>query len=121
MGDRPRCEQKPDEVSAAGARLRRSDSDERKMHDLDQTLDVRVLINYIRMNPQYTLAALQKGVYMIGMKDQFNIHDMQNHPLSNNIQYVADEMGFILMDKNERNGDKAGLSVDVFGPYFIEQ
>merc|ERR1712113_1368367 len=67
----------------------------------------------------YTLAALQEGVYMIGMKDQFNIHDLENHPMQHDIQYIADDMGFILMDKSEDSA--ASRSLDIFGPYFIEQ
>jgi hypothetical protein len=75
---------------------------------------VKVKVNYIRQNPQYTIAALQEGVYVIGMKDQFNIHDMQGHPLRDSIVYIADETGFILYDKT------ATRSVDSFGPYYIE-
>jgi hypothetical protein len=33
------------------------------------------------------------------MKDQFNMHDLPAHPLASRIQYIADEMGFILYDK----------------------
>ena len=56
---------------------------------------------------------------MIGMKDQFNIHDLKAHPLGDQVQYVSDEMGFILYDRNEEAPTRA--SVDTFGPYFIEQ
>jgi len=79
-------------------------------------LGVETLENKIRQSPLYTLAALSEGVYVIGMKDQFNIHDLPAHPLANQIQYVADEMGFILYDKNEKSAN-----IDDFGPYFIEQ
>uniref|UniRef100_A0A7S3LQ15 Uncharacterized protein n=1 Tax=Aplanochytrium stocchinoi TaxID=215587 RepID=A0A7S3LQ15_9STRA len=78
-------------------------------------LDINLKHNYVRQNPQYTLAALREGVYVIGMKDQFNIHDLKFNPLSEHIQYVADEMGFVLFDKT---GSK---NVDILGPYFIEQ
>jgi len=77
--------------------------------------DITVLINFIRQNPQYTIAGLKEGIYVIGMKDQFNAYSLQTHPLRDRIQYVSDEMGFILFDKTN---DK---SVDSFGPYFIEQ
>eukprot|EP00931_Biecheleriopsis_adriatica_P048723 TRINITY_DN28156_c0_g1_i1.p1 TRINITY_DN28156_c0_g1~~TRINITY_DN28156_c0_g1_i1.p1 ORF type:complete len:2295 (-),score=500.02 TRINITY_DN28156_c0_g1_i1:122-7006(-) len=87
-----------------------------------QQLEVEVHVNHIRQSPQYTIAALREGTYVIGMKDQFNIYDLQFHPLQNDIQYVSDEIGFILMDKSDRTGDKtASLDVDTFGPYFIEQ
>ena len=69
-----------------------------------EPLDVEMLCNYIKQNPQYTLAALQKGVYVIGMKEQFNIHDLPSHPMQDEVQYVADEMGFILFD---RTGSRA--------------
>ena len=62
---------------------------------------------------------MSEGVYMIGMKDQFNIHDLKAHPLGDQVQYVSDEMGFILYDRNEEAPTRA--SVDTFGPYFIEQ
>lgn len=75
----------------------------------------RVKTNFIRQNPQYTLAALKRGQYIIGMKDQFNVHDLREHSLDGRIQYVTDEMGFVLFDKT---GSK---NVDMFGPYFVEQ
>eukprot|EP00656_Telonema_subtile_P006355 TRINITY_DN12925_c0_g1_i2.p1 TRINITY_DN12925_c0_g1~~TRINITY_DN12925_c0_g1_i2.p1 ORF type:complete len:275 (-),score=80.31 TRINITY_DN12925_c0_g1_i2:303-1127(-) len=78
-------------------------------------LDCEVLINHIKQNPHYTLAALRQGVYIIGMKDQFNVHDIGNQPLHEEVQYIADEMGFVLHDRtNQRD-------IDEFGPYFIEQ
>ena len=51
------------------------------------------------------------------MKDQFNIHDCRTHPLADQIQYIVDEVGFILHDKT----DPAQHNLDTFGPYFIEQ
>ena len=48
------------------------------------------------------------------MKDQFNIHDRETHPLSDKLQYAVDEIGFVLFDKTNTK------SVDEFGPYFIE-
>lgn len=80
-------------------------------------LDAEVLLNHIRQSPQYTLAALREGVYLIGMKDQFNIHDLPNHPMRHHIQYIADEMGFILFSKEQTPRN----SVDTFGPYHVEQ
>lgn len=78
-------------------------------------LGMIVRFNNIRQNPQYSIAGIQEGVYIIGMKDQFNVFDMQSHSHSNRIQYVADEMGFVLFDRTtEKN-------VDRFGPYYIEQ
>eukprot|EP00928_Gymnodinium_smaydae_P100356 TRINITY_DN9823_c2_g4_i1.p1 TRINITY_DN9823_c2_g4~~TRINITY_DN9823_c2_g4_i1.p1 ORF type:complete len:2328 (+),score=476.05 TRINITY_DN9823_c2_g4_i1:208-6984(+) len=77
---------------------------------------ITVHLNQIRQNPHYTLAALRQGVYVIGMKDQFNIHDLPSHPLQQHVQYIADEMGFILYSREgtQRN-------IDSFGPYFVEQ
>ena len=104
-----------------------------------EELQIHVLENFIRQNPQYSLAALRKGVYVIGMKDQFNVHDLARLPLKPHISYVADEMGFILYDsqasggaamdedaaeetkKSSGGGGKRRRSVDEFGPYFIEQ
>jgi hypothetical protein len=77
--------------------------------------DIQVIVNYVRQNPQYTIAALRQGIYVIGTKDQFNIHDIMGHPLRDHIIYIADDVGFILFDKmNEK-------SVDNFGPYCVEQ
>ena len=80
-------------------------------------LDVQVLASHVRQTPQYTLAGVRPGVYLLGMKDQFNPHDLPSHPLADDIQFVADELGFVLVDKT---GAK-GKGVDAFGPYFVEQ
>ena len=80
-------------------------------------LDVRVMTSHVRQAPQYTLAGVRPGVYLLGMKDQFNPPDLISHPLGDNIQFVADEMGFVLADKT----GAAGKGVDAFGPYFVEQ
>lgn len=71
--------------------------------------------NRIRQNPQYSLVGIRPGVYIIGMKDQFNIHDLETHPLRNDLLCAIDEIGFVLFDKTDTK------SVDAFGPYFIEQ
>lgn len=70
--------------------------------------------NFIRQAPQYSLAAIKPGVYVIGMKDQFNAFDILSNPLCDHIQYATDEMGFVLLDKTKSK------RVDAFGPYFIE-
>ncbi len=80
-------------------------------------LDVQVMASHVRQAPQYTLAGVRPGVYLLGMKDQFNPHDLPSHPLVDHIQFVADEMGFVLADKT----GAAGKGVDAFGPYFVEQ
>jgi len=77
--------------------------------------DSKVIFSYVKQHPQYTLVGIQPGVYVIGMKDQFNLHDCEAHPLHEILQYAADEVGFILFDK------KNTKSVDEFGPYFFEQ
>ena len=81
----------------------------------EERLHVKVLANNIRQAPLYSIAAIREGVYVIGMKDQFNIYDMRSNPIAPKIEYVADEMGFVLYDKS------TSKSVDSFGPYFIEQ
>jgi len=75
----------------------------------------KVLVNGIKLsNVQCSIVGIQPGVYIIGMKDQFNSHDVGNHPLNDMLQYATDELGFVLFDKtNSKN-------VDEFGPYFIE-
>ena len=78
------------------------------------SLGVSVKVNNIRQNPQYTIAGLREGVYLIGMKEQFNSFDIVNNPLKESIQYVADDMGFVLFDRTLEK------SVDTFGPYFLE-
>jgi hypothetical protein len=119
------------------------DDDVRGGRSGGSSVDINVVVNLVRQNPMYTLAALKPGVYVIGMKDQFNVHDLPAHPLCNQVQYVADEMGFVLFDKtNTRGGGGDGggaaaaggtgaasggdgggsaSSLDSFGPYFIEQ
>ena len=58
-----------------------------------QQLGIDVVFSHVRQNPQYTLAALSQGCYVIGMKDQFNPHDLADHALAKHVQYVADETG----------------------------
>jgi len=85
--------------------------------DLAPLPHLKILVNHLRQNAQYTLAALQEGVYVIGMKDQFNVHDLQHSPLRSAVQYIVDDMGFVLLDK----AAASSKSVDSFGPYFVEQ
>ena len=114
---------KPENLAAAGE------------GDAVQQLDIRVVTQHIRQNPLYTIAGLERGVYIIGMKDQLNIHDLASHGYHEQVQYIADEMGFVLFDRGvggakpepepesepESDGAAGGLSVDSFGPYFVEQ
>lgn len=88
--------------------------------DAVQQLDLRVVRRHIRQNPLYTVAGLQPGVFVIGMKDQFNIHDLKSHYYHKEIQYIADDMGFVLFDRRDEAAS-AKPSVDSFGPYFVEQ
>jgi len=103
--------------TAMGNRLQRPADMESNTDSRDPSAGFRVsvLSNYVRQNPLYSISALEQGVYVIGMKDQFNIHDMRGHPLENRIQYITDDTGFVLFDKTEEK------NVDRFGPYFIEQ
>ena len=78
-------------------------------------LHTDIKFSAIRQNPHFSLVGIQEGVYLIGMKDQFNIHDSKTHPLSAKLQFAVDELGFVLFDKT--NDSK---SVDAFGPYYIE-
>ena len=104
--------------SAAAERTNAQDQKGRMLVESDaQQLDVDVLLRNIRQNPQYTLAAIQEGIYVIGMKDQFNVHDLATHPMREDIKYITDEHGFVLYDKS----GGTTRSVDSFGPYFIEQ
>ena len=84
--------------------------------DSARALDLQVLSSHVRQNPQFTLAGVRPGVFVIGMKDQFNPADLAQHPLAPQVRYVADEMGFILHDATGADG----RSVDAFGPYGIE-
>ena len=68
----------------------------------------------IRQNALFSLVGIQPGVYIIGMKDQFNVHDREHHPIGERLRYATDEIGFVLFDKTNSK------SVDEFGPYFIE-
>jgi len=86
--------------------------------DALQRLRVRVARCLVRQSPQYTMAALAEGVYCIGMKDQWNVHDLASHPLQARVEFIFDEMGFVLFSRSDGNDSR---SVDAFGPYFIEQ
>ena len=54
------------------------------------------------------------------MKEQFNKHDLPSHPLNDYVQYIADDMGFVLYCRSAP-AVVAGASVSTFGPYFVEQ
>ena len=71
----------------------------------------------LRQNPQYSLLALRKGVYLIGTKDQFNSFEVSTSPLAEDARYVVDEAGFVLYDADA----SASRDLDGFGPYGIEQ
>eukprot|EP00658_Telonema_sp_P-2_P017088 TRINITY_DN16619_c0_g1_i6.p1 TRINITY_DN16619_c0_g1~~TRINITY_DN16619_c0_g1_i6.p1 ORF type:complete len:697 (+),score=215.83 TRINITY_DN16619_c0_g1_i6:177-2267(+) len=103
------------------AQIKQSDKDcsEEGLDGGYKQLEIDVLVNHIRQNPQYSLAGLEEGVYLIGMKDQFNVHDLESHPMRAQVQYVADEMGFILFDRTSEGSQTA--NINDFGPYFIEQ
>eukprot|EP00937_MAST-01D_sp_MAST-1D-sp2_P002830 g2830.t1 len=88
--------------------------------DIVASFGVAVACNHIRASPLYSLAALAPGVYVVGMKDQFNRFDLDSHPLAAHVQYVSDEMGFILHDSMEA-GVCSAASIDRFGPYGFEQ
>merc|ERR1719152_404571 len=76
-------------------------------------------MNQVKQSPQYSLGAIREGVYVIGMKEQFNIHDIAQHPLQPHLRYIADEMGFVLFNAEDNN--VTSKSLDNFGPYCIEQ
>lgn len=76
---------------------------------------VNVKTNFVSQGPQYTIAALRQGVYVIGMKNQFNVHDLETSVMRKRVQYIMDEMGFVLFDRTDKR------DIDAFGPYFIEQ
>merc|ERR1712167_357005 len=63
-----------------------------------EELEMDIVMNHVKQSPLYSLAAIQEGIYVIGMKDQFNIHDLPYNPMRDTIKYVADDMGFILYD-----------------------
>ena len=71
--------------------------------------------HFVRQNPAYALAALEPGVYVIGMKDQFNAHDLARSPLAESVRFVMDDAGFVL---HRRPG--GANSLDEFGPYCVE-
>ena len=48
------------------------------------------------------------------------MHDLPSHPLAASVQYVADEMGFVLYCKPPPSM-VAQATVSSFGPYFVEQ
>jgi len=90
------------------------DGADKANNDPIHKLRIRVTENKIQQSPQYTLAAIKQGCYMIGMKDQFNTQDLPGHSFSDRIQYIMDEVGFVLYDNT---GSK---NVEAFGPYFVE-
>jgi len=98
-------------VESANAR---STVDESSSVDENESLSVVVETNFIRQSPLYSMAAVKPGVYVIGMKDQFNQYDILANPLCDSVKYATDEMGFVLFDRTKSK------RVYEFGPYFIE-
>ena len=113
-------------------------AEEKSQASAGRQLDASVMVNLVRQNPQYSMAGLREGVYVIGMKDQLNVHDLAapgDNPLRHEVEYVSDEMGFILWERPTKGSEKAGSaafgsagpavkrarSLDDFGPYFVEQ
>ena len=43
---------------------------------------------------------------MIGMKNQFNIFDLAANPLSRDVRFISDEMGFILYDRLKKKKNR---------------
>jgi len=84
---------------------------------IEDEFHIEVKTNFVSQSPQYTIAAIKQGVYIIGMKNQFNVHDleMSSSVMRKNIQYIMDEMGFVLFDQTGKR------DIDSFSPYFIEQ
>ena len=119
---------------AAAAAMRREPA---AAGNAPEQLGISVTASFVRQSPQYTLAAITPGVYVIGMQEQFNASELRaaeeetmaggggtnnnNNPLAAHIQYVSDEMGFVLFDRSSGCRGGAPPSVDQFGPYFIEQ
>lgn len=87
--------------------------------DAAAELALEVVRNFVRVGPLYSLAALAPGVYVMGMKDQFNVHDLKTHPLAPHVEYIADESGFVLYDR--AGGGCSAASVGRFGIYGLEQ
>ena len=52
-------------------------------------LGLEVLFNHVRVAPQYSLAALRPGVFVLGMKEQLTVHDLPSHPLQEQVQCVT--------------------------------
>jgi len=103
---------------AATEKIAEKDAQIEVSAEQNSDLSVQVLVNLIGHNCQYSMAGIRKGVYVVGMKDQLNIHDLANSPFKEHVEYVSDEVGFILYNKRPR---EERANVDKFGPYFIEQ
>jgi hypothetical protein len=91
--------------------------DAQEEDDAGASMNVKVEANLLRQNPQYSLLALRKGVYLIGTKDQFNSFEVSTSPLAQDARYVVDEAGFVLYDADP----SSSRDLDGFGPYGIEQ
>ena len=91
--------------------------DAQEEEDAGVAMNVNIEANLLRQNPQYSLLALRRGVYLIGTKDQFNSFEVSTSPLAQDARYVVDEAGFVLHDADST----ASRDLDGFGPYGIEQ
>jgi hypothetical protein len=108
-------------AATAAAAAAEGEAAEGEAADPVEQLAVDIEHNFVRTSPLYSLLALRPGVYVIGMKDQFNTHDLAAHPLGEHAAYIADEAGFILHDRAAADGACSAASVGRFGPYGLEQ
>ena len=78
--------------------------------------------NCIRPNSHYSLVGIQPGVYVIGMKDQFNVHDIAASPLSDHLKYGTDDVGFVLFDStNTKDVDTFRVTIIYLQDKFFHQ
>uniref|UniRef100_A0A7S4AAQ7 Uncharacterized protein n=1 Tax=Pseudo-nitzschia australis TaxID=44445 RepID=A0A7S4AAQ7_9STRA len=108
------CEKAEKDYKKSNSFVADQDSVSSKSTSGDQ-YGIDVKSNFVGQSPQYTIVALRQGVYVIGMKDQFNVHDLETNIMRKRVQYIMDEMGFVLFDRTDKR------DIDTFCPYFIEQ
>merc|ERR1712232_576356 len=75
-----------DFVASVTKNLKREEHDD----DPEKKFRTEVKLSGIKQNSQFSLVGIRPGIYLIGMKDQFNIHDRANHPMCGMLKYAVD-------------------------------
>lgn len=75
--------------------------------NIDDCFEIKLKRKLTRLsNPQFTLLCMGKGVFIIGMKNQFSKYDIEQFELHDEVHFISDEIGEILYWNKMKMVDK---------------